>query len=310
MALAYAGNAGSSLGAAMNWLPIVIGATGIVGLGALLYWQFIIAEGTYLGSRTVAWTYDRVAKRYEAIKRFNPQSESWFVASPLLRTLSDVQGPLVLDVATGTGRLPQALLRERFRGQIVGLDLSQGMLQQAQRRLRGYGDQVYLLRQDASYLPFDDGIFDAVTCLESLEFMPRPFETLSELVRVLAPGGTLMLTNRVGCEARFLPHRAIPRPRFEQLLIDHNLLEIHVRPWQANYDLALALKAGERSSWVCKPADLASFVRCPACQSRLEPHRPGQPARKGLSCRTCGRTYPLREGIVQLTEPAEPSSGH
>ena len=112
-----------------------------------------------------------------------------------------VDRPLLLDVATGTGRVPLALLRNRFAatgGRIVGLDLSWGMLRQARAKLQDYDRWVDLVWQDASHLPFDDGTFDAVTCMEALEFLPRPREALAEMVRVLAPGGLLAVTNRVG----------------------------------------------------------------------------------------------------------------
>jgi ubiquinone/menaquinone biosynthesis C-methylase UbiE len=278
----------------MSWPWIALAAAGVAALAALLYWQFIIAEGTYLGPRVVAWTYDLVASRYDAIKRFESRDESWFVAAPLLRELVGLERPLVLDVATGTGRLPLALLRERFRGQIIGLDLSQRMLRQAWRKLRPYNDQVTLLWQDASRLPFADGIFDAVACLESLEFMPHPLGVLSEMVRVLAPGGVLLLTNRVGREARFLPGRAIPRSSFEEVFTAHPLSYHQVRPWQVNYDLAIARKAGQRQAQAHDSTDLASLICCPAC---------GDPLQRGLaawSCPACQRTYPIRYGVVQL----------
>jgi ubiquinone/menaquinone biosynthesis C-methylase UbiE len=278
----------------MTWLWVALLSAVVVGLAALFYWQLIIAEGTYLGSRVVAWTYDLVAARYDAIKQFEPRDESWFVAGPLLRALAGTEHPLVLDVATGTGRLPLALLRERFRGQIVGLDLSRGMLRQAYRKLRPYDDQVCLIWHSAIPLPFAEGTFDAVTCLESLEFMSRPLDVLAEMVRVLAPGGTLLLTNRVGHEARFLPGRALARPLFEQALAAHPLDQIQVHPWQVNYDLALARKAGPAMSPAREKVDLASVLRCPVCEGPL------QRTLAAYSCPTCQRTYPIRDGALHL----------
>jgi ubiquinone/menaquinone biosynthesis C-methylase UbiE/uncharacterized protein YbaR (Trm112 family) len=290
----------------MSWLWVILGITGLFGLAALAYWQLIIAEGTYLGPRVVAWTYDVVASRYDAIKRFEDGDERWFVASPLLRELAGVERPLVLDVATGTGRLPLALLRERFRGQIVGLDISPGMLHQARRKLRSYGDQVCLICEDASHLPFEDSTFDAVTCMESLEFMPQPLEVLSEMVRVLAPGGVLLLTNRVGVEARLMPRRAISRPAFQQLLYDHPLASFEVRPWQVNYDIAVGRKAGSRASDAREPVELPSLLRCPTCGRAL------QKGVAAVSCPICAQSFPIREGIVHLlrserrTPPPQP----
>jgi ubiquinone/menaquinone biosynthesis C-methylase UbiE/uncharacterized protein YbaR (Trm112 family) len=278
----------------MSWLGIGLVAGCLAVLLALAYWQMIIAEGAYLGARVVAWTYDLVASRYDAIKRFRPQDESWFIAGPLLRDLAGVEHPLILDVATGTGRLPLALLRERFRGQIVGLDLSRGMLRQARRKLAAYSDQVSLLWHDASCLPFSDGTFDAVTCLESLEFMPRPSEALSEMVRVLAPGGMLFITNRVGHEARLLPGRAMPRPEFERVLAGQPLSHFRVRRWQTTYDQALAHKTGERVVAARQGMELASLLRCPACGGSV------QRGAAAFSCQDCQQVYPIREGIVLM----------
>jgi len=297
----------------VTWLSIGIFAALVVGLGALIYWQLVIAEGTYLGSRMVARTYDWVATRYDAIKQFNPRNESWFIALPVLRGLQGLQQPLLLDVATGTGRLPLALLQERFRGQIVGLDLSQGMLRQARAKLQMYSEQVTLVRQDASNLPFDDGQFDAVTCLESLEFMPRPLEVLAEMVRVLAPGGILFLTNRVGMEARLLPRRAFSRPLFEQTLAAFPLTEVEVYPWQVDYDLAIARKLGWKATSSAggigreepsapipdlnpraQGTDGMSSLRCPACAGPL------QRGVGKLLCPVCKGVFPIRDGVVHL----------
>lgn len=273
------------------WVLLVI-----VGVAVLAYWQLVIAEGSYLGARFVAWTYDLVARRYDATKQFVPRDESWFIAGPLLKSLQGVEFPLVLDVATGTGRLPQDLFRDRFQGQLVGLDLSRGMLRQANKKLRVYGDRVCLVWQDASQLPFGDGQFDAVTCLESLEFMPQPLEVLAEMVRVLAPGGTLLLTNRVGREAHLLPGRAISRPEFQRTLDSLPLCDVDIRRWQVQYDLAVTRKVGHRRGFQQVSSEgLTSLIRCPGCGGPLRRRGPK------LSCAVCEQSYPIREGVVHLS---------
>lgn len=278
----------------MTWLWGALAVGGGLALAAFVYWQLIVAEGAYLGPRVVALTYDWVASRYDSIKRFDPSDDSWFLARPILERLRGIGCPRVLDVATGTGRLPLALLQDGFPGQIVGLDLSLGMLHQAQAKLEPFADQVHLIWQDAANLPFGDASFHAVTCVEALEFLPRPLEALSEMVRVLAPGGVLLVTNRVGREARLLPGRALPRHLFDLVLVAHPLHDAVVRAWQVGYDLALARKQGAEEMAAQGSSDLTSWLRCPGCGGGL------LQGDTDLSCPKCDRKYPVRDGIVHL----------
>lgn len=101
------------------------------------------------------------------------------------------------------------------------------------------------MRQRADRLAFADGTFDAVTCLEALEFMPDPRKAIAEMVRVLKPGGVLLVSNRVGWEARFLPGRCCGRGRMEKVLATHPLRDIHTQLWQVHYDLIWARKGGK-----------------------------------------------------------------
>src|SRR5262249_28304436 len=144
------------------------------------------------------------ALRYDRIKEYDPDWESASLAEPILRRLRDIPAPLILDVATGTARLPAAMIAEpRFSGHVIGLDFSRRMLAIAAQKLAG--SKVDLLYQSAEHLPFDDNTFDAVTCLEALEFLPNPEAALLELIRVLRSGGLLLITNRRGFGAWMMP---------------------------------------------------------------------------------------------------------
>jgi SAM-dependent methyltransferase len=160
---------------------------------------------------------------------------------------------------------------------------------------------VSFVWQDASRLPFDDGTFDAVACLEALEFLPSPREALAEMVRVLAPGGLLMVTNRVGNAARLLPGRTFSRPLFQEMLAALPLHGVETRAWQADYDLATARKVGSGDPSGRGGVSLASLLRCPVCRDHVE-----QPVgRLVLVCAGCGRFFRIREGIVALAEVKE-----
>lgn len=222
---------------------LVVGAGILIFLGFLVYWQLVLAEGTYLGSRTVAWLYDLTASRYNRLKEYEPATEARTLGLPLARRLGASDDVVVLDLATGTGRLPTALFRQHeFRGQVIGIDLSARMLEQALRSLSPFAARLMLLRMNAGCLPFANDLFDAVTMIEALEFFPRPADTLREMVRVLKPGGTLLFTIRVGSEAWFYPGKVFSRRRLERLLSDLPLVEIQRLPWEANYDQLWARK--------------------------------------------------------------------
>ncbi len=280
----------------MPWLTIALVILGLLLLSALLYWQLIIAEGAYLGPRIVALMYDWSARAYERIKNYSPSDEQWFLGLPLARSLEMVPAPLVLDVATGTGRLPRALLRQPpFRGRVIGLDLSLGMLREAIERTAQFADRLTYIWQDASQLPFKENAFDAVTCIEALEFMPDPLHVLEEVIRVLRPGGVLLLTNRVGSDARLLPGRAFDPDRFEEILGERPLEDIKTRRWQVDYNLIWAVKRGKPQGGGIQP--LEEILRCPACDSSLEREA------DAFRCTGCDLRYPIsEEDIIEMAK--------
>jgi SAM-dependent methyltransferase len=222
------------------WLPLLLLAA------ALAYWLLVLTEGAYLGRKVVIALYDWGAASYDRIKNVHPADDAAFLAQPLLAALKGVQSPLVLDVATGTGRLPLSLLRQwGYRGRIVGLDLSRRMLDIAQRRTQAQRHRVGLVAQNAMALPFPNECFDAVTCIEALEFLPVPQAALTEMVRVLRSGGDLLISNRVGTDALFFPGRAY-RPRtLEDQLHVLGLVGVQTQRWQVHYDLVQAQKPPE-----------------------------------------------------------------
>ncbi|MDH4208368.1 MAG: hypothetical protein OEV76_05805, partial [Anaerolineae bacterium] len=91
----------------------------LAAAAGVAYWLVVLTEGAYLGSRAVRFLYDWGAASYDRVKQFDPVDDAQSLALPLLRELRGVERPLVLDVATGTGRLPRALRRNLgFQGRI------------------------------------------------------------------------------------------------------------------------------------------------------------------------------------------------
>lgn len=127
--------------------------------------------------------YDRTMARVD--RRFLGDSRRWACAQ--------AEGD-VLEVAVGTGlNLPHYPDGVR----LTGVDLSDGMLDGARRRAAELGHPVTLRQADAHALPFADASFDTVVCTLGLCAIPDHEKAIDEMVRVLRPGGALVLVDHV-----------------------------------------------------------------------------------------------------------------
>ncbi|KGP84336.1 MULTISPECIES: class I SAM-dependent methyltransferase [unclassified Paenibacillus] len=105
----------------------------------------------------------------------------------------------VLDIATGGGHVANALAP--LVEQVTALDLTEEMLQVAERFIRGNGHQnVDFVAGDAEHIPFEDDLFDLVTCRIAAHHFPDVSSFVSEALRVLKPGGKLLLIDNVAPE--------------------------------------------------------------------------------------------------------------
>ena len=215
----------------------------VLALAGFLYWQLVVAEGAYLGRRIVALLYDWFAPRYDQVKEYDPDYEAFALALPVLEHCGVDQPAHVLDVASGTGRLPAALFAQpRFAGQFTALDASARMLAVAKTKLAPHAMRIRFMHAPAVPLPFDSADFEVVSCLEALEFFPDPDAAIREMLRVLKPGGLLMITNRIGPDAWKLPGLARPSLAVSDDLSRHGCLHVRIEAWLTDYDLIFAIK--------------------------------------------------------------------
>jgi demethylmenaquinone methyltransferase / 2-methoxy-6-polyprenyl-1,4-benzoquinol methylase len=132
-------------------------------------------------------TYDRYAR----LLSFG-QDPRWrrFLVSRVPRTAGRV-----LDVATGTAAVAIELARGAPGRTVVGLDQSPEMLAAGRARVEraGLADRIELREGRAESLPFADGEFDALTFTYLLRYVVDPLATMSELVRVVRPGGVVAM---------------------------------------------------------------------------------------------------------------------
>ncbi|HEX6349314.1 MAG TPA: ubiquinone/menaquinone biosynthesis methyltransferase [Candidatus Dormibacteraeota bacterium] len=127
--------------------------------------------------------FDRLAGRYDLLNTLLSGGSDARWRRATARATGLRPGSAALDVACGSGKLAQELLK--LGGRVVGLDFSAGMLEVAAAHVPG----PRYVRGDALTLPFADASFDAVTIAFGLRNLADPRRGLAEMRRVLRAGG-------------------------------------------------------------------------------------------------------------------------
>jgi ubiquinone/menaquinone biosynthesis C-methylase UbiE len=101
----------------------------------------------------------------------------------------------LLDVGTGTARIPIELAKRSSSLQIIGVDLSEEMLILGRKNIAaaGFADRITLFHVDAKGMPFEDGTFDAVVSNSIVHHIPDPNHCFKEIVRLAKPGGAIFI---------------------------------------------------------------------------------------------------------------------
>jgi len=139
----------------------------------------------------VADMFNNISKTYDFLNHFLSLGIDIIWRKKAINELKKDQPKLILDVATGTGDFAFEALSILKPEKIIGVDISQGMLDIAQQTIakRGLGDRFEVKLGDSEKLPFDANTFDAVT----VAYGVRNFENLElgldDIHRVLKPGG-------------------------------------------------------------------------------------------------------------------------
>lgn len=151
--------------------------------------------------------------------------EKWFVPAvfaPLARTVLDgtdiASGARVLDVACGSGIVARlAAARVGDGGRVVGLDFNPAMLEVARRQSEAEGLTVEWRQGSALELPFEHGTFELVLCQQGLQFFTDRLGAVSEMYRVLTPGGEVAIVTWRGLDQNpfFATYERAVRRRFD-----------------------------------------------------------------------------------------------
>lgn len=225
------------------WIVVLVG---VITIMVILDREIYYYDAAHLGPRVQGWLYNSWAKNYDRSKQASQVKDTEMLTQPLLERLAKIRaltpGALVLDVATGTGRLPLALLKaDEFTGRVIGLDVSHGMLKRANEKLAKYQERVLFVRNVAAPLPFPDNAFDLVSCVEALELMPDIPPVMSELARVLRPGGILITSRCTKAWGREIRLRSVDE--FTGILQTAGFEQVEFLPWWEWFDRVFARKA-------------------------------------------------------------------
>jgi demethylmenaquinone methyltransferase/2-methoxy-6-polyprenyl-1,4-benzoquinol methylase len=139
--------------------------------------------------------FDTISGNYDGLNRVISFGADIQWRKKVLLNVLHHQPDSILDIATGTGDLAIKFAEKSFASKIVGLDLSEGMLEIAKNKVLGTALQnnIEFIKGDSEALPFTNNSFDAIT----VSFGIRNFENLekglAEIYRVLKPNGIFII---------------------------------------------------------------------------------------------------------------------
>ena len=142
----------------------------------------------------VAQMFDNISGNYDGLNRVISFGIDIKWRRKVLKIVSDKNPKIVLDIATGTGDLA-ILMAETSAEKIIGLDISNGMLEVGRKKInkKKLSHKIEMLLADSEKMPYNDNTFDAIT----VAFGVRNFENLekglSEILRVLKPDGVFVI---------------------------------------------------------------------------------------------------------------------
>ena len=195
------------------------------------------------GAKTeqVRQMFDAIAPAYDFMNRAMTLGIDIWWRQLAVKRLKRLKPATILDVATGTGDFAIQLNDALQPQHITGIDLSEGMLAEARRKIKkkGLEDVITFKQDDCMALHMDDATVDAVT----VAFGVRNFEHLQqgyqEMARVLKPGGMLCVLE-------------LSTPTNPLIRWFYDLYTLHIIPWLGS------LKSGEKSAYRYLPESIAA----------------------------------------------------
>jgi demethylmenaquinone methyltransferase/2-methoxy-6-polyprenyl-1,4-benzoquinol methylase len=142
----------------------------------------------------VAQMFNNISARYDFLNHFLSLGIDHIWRRKAVNTLREIQPKRILDLATGTGDFAIALLKLNPT-QIVGMDISSGMLEVGKNKMKAKHVSHIIDMQlgDSENMPFEDGYFDAITVGFGVRNYEHLEKGLSEMLRVTRVGGKIVI---------------------------------------------------------------------------------------------------------------------
>ena len=192
-------------------------------------------------AKQVEQMFDSIAPAYDFMNRAMTMGIDRWWRRVAVRMVRKTQPQLILDVATGTGDFAIDLYRKIKPEQVVGIDISQGMLDVARKKIEKHNlnDAITVQQGDCLARPFDDGSFNAVTVAFGVRNFEHLLQGYQQMYRVLKPGGMLCVIE-------------LSTPRNRVIKWFYDLYTLHIIPWMGS------LKSGDRSAYRYLPQSIAA----------------------------------------------------
>ena len=140
--------------------------------------------------------FDNIAPSYDKLNHLLSMNVDKLWRRHALREIVDGKLQRVLDVACGTGDSTISIAKAVAEGsEVIGVDISEGMmaLVKGKAEKAGVGDRISLQVADGEALPYEEGVFDRVTCAFGIRNFEHKEKGLSEFLRVLKTGGKAVI---------------------------------------------------------------------------------------------------------------------
>jgi len=142
----------------------------------------------------VAKMFDTISGNYDNLNRVISFGIDVKWRKKVLKLVAGTNPEKILDIATGTGDLAILLAQTKAK-KIIGLDISEGMLEVGKNKIeeRKLSQTIEMVLADSENMPFEDDYFDAITVAFGVRNFEHLEKGLAEILRVLKPGGIFVI---------------------------------------------------------------------------------------------------------------------